>query len=336
MQSQARDNGDQQDAASSTATAGPSSSSARTATPPDKLPSSVSMQEFKGWRASWRDYETLAELSKLSVRHQLAKLRSCLTADMRATLEHAIGIDSENSNHTVASVLDGIESYIRQQRDVALDRVKFEERKQEKGESFDAFLVALKQIADDADFCGECIDQRLTTRIMSGVRDTATRKRLLAIRPFPSLEMAVDVCRSDENGKTNEAALTSTHRQFNQVRKRPRSPTPAPTSTRYNADGQPHTAPKRWRSPTPPCVDKTCGRCGGAWHAARNDCPAFDKSCLRCGPRGHFSRLCRTRESGTFRRHSRFSNDRRRHQRISKFRCVQHPKLVPSTLHHAR
>ena len=166
-------------------------------------------------------------------------------------------------------------------------------------------------------FVGECIDQGLATRIMSGVRDAATRKRLLTIRPFPSLEMAVDICRSDENGKTNDAALTSSRRQFNQVRKRPRSPTPAPRSTRYDDVGQTHRAPKRWRSPTPPRADRTCGRCGGAWHATKNDCPAFEKACLRCGHRGHFSRLCRTRESGTFRRHGRFSNDRRRHQSIS-------------------
>ena len=58
-------------------------------------------------------------------------------------------------------------SNIRQQRNVALDRVIFEERKQEEGEMFDTFYVSLKEIAGDADLCTDlCISvSRVSYRV---------------------------------------------------------------------------------------------------------------------------------------------------------------------------
>ena len=97
--------------------------------------------------------------------------------------------------------------------------------------------------------------------------------------------MAVDICRSDENGKTNEAALTNHNRQFNRVQKRRRSPTPAPSGSRYDDGGQLHVAvaPKRRRSLTPPRADRTCGQCGGAWHASRSECLPLTKHACGVG-----------------------------------------------------
>ena len=42
--------------------------------------------------------------------------------------------------------------------------------------------------AADADLCGTCLNDRLTTCIMAGVASEDLRKKLLAINPFPRLE----------------------------------------------------------------------------------------------------------------------------------------------------
>ena len=52
---------------------------------------------------------------------------------MRAASLHAVGICSSDN---VDASLDKIEGYLRLQHNVAIDRVKFEERHQEEGESF--------------------------------------------------------------------------------------------------------------------------------------------------------------------------------------------------------
>lgn len=177
------------------------------ASPPTKLSSSVTLRDFRVWCTSWDDYAKLTHLHESQRDEQLAELRMCLSDNMRALLQHAIGVDNEVDD--VNSILKKIEGYLREQKNVTIDRVKFEERQQLEGESFDAFLIALKQLSGEAELCNGCLDQRLTTRIISGIRDAATRRRLLAIRPFPALSTAIDICRSEEAAKRNDAELTS-------------------------------------------------------------------------------------------------------------------------------
>ena len=44
---------------------------------------------------------------------------------------------------------------------------------------------------------------------MSGIRNPETRRKLLTYTPPPSLQTTVDVCRSDESARIDEAALVN-------------------------------------------------------------------------------------------------------------------------------
>jgi len=87
--------------------------------------------------------------------------------------------------------------------------VAFEERKQEEYEKFDEFYVSVRKLAEEADMCGTCYDQRMTTKIMSGIRDKSVRKKLLAISPFPDLKTVVNLCRSEESADKDSSAMDS-------------------------------------------------------------------------------------------------------------------------------
>ena len=125
---------------------------------------------------------------------------------MRATLAHATPVAD---TATVDELLNAIGAHFRWQRNIALSCVQFEERKQQHGEAFDRFLVGLKELAADADLCATCLDARLITRIMSGVRSEALRKKLLAINPFPALKDVLALCRAEESAEHTDADLTS-------------------------------------------------------------------------------------------------------------------------------
>ena len=68
---------------------------------------------------------------------------------MRLHLKCAIDIPEQN-DLSVKQILDKIQEYLRLKRNVALDRVAFEECKQEKGESFDEFYVKPRKLAEEA------------------------------------------------------------------------------------------------------------------------------------------------------------------------------------------
>ena len=193
--------------AASPASSSAASPSSRTAAqPPTKLAPGSSLREFRAWRASWEDFFELSDGARLPRDRQKALLRTCLTTEMRATLAHAIPVEE---SATVGELLDAIGTHFRRQRNIALSCVQFEERKQQHSEPFDRFFVGLKELAADADLCATCLDARLITRIMSGVRSEALRKKLLAINPFPVLKDVLALCRAEESAEHTDADLTS-------------------------------------------------------------------------------------------------------------------------------
>ncbi len=89
--------------------------------------------------------------------------------------------------------LNSIAVYIRAKRNVALDRVAFRECRQNATESFDDFYMRLKSLAGPAQLCGSCVDEQMATGIMTGIRDAATKQKLLALTPFPKAQGAVNL-----------------------------------------------------------------------------------------------------------------------------------------------
>lgn len=245
-------------------------------TPPSKLSASISLRDFRAWRSSWNDYARLCQLAAFSREDQLAFLRSCFTEDMRATSQHAVGIMEDRN--TVQSALDKIETHLRQQRNIAIDRVKFEEKQQEEDEPFDAFLVSIRELASDAELCIECRDQRLSTRIMSGFHNQEIRRKLLALRPFPSLETIIDLCRAEEAAQANDKILQDVMSRSSSVF----------SISRQRDQSQ--------RNPSRDRGGSACGRCGNTSHL-RGTCPAANQACFFCGTTGQFATVCRKKRS---------------------------------------
>ena len=246
---------------------------------PSLLETDTTLEEFDGWRDIWNDYSACVGLDKLLAPQQLARFRTFLSPDMRSELSHGIGISDSDSLDTSA-VLDQIRAYIRGKRNVALDRVAFEERRQTEGESFDSFYIGLKKIAANADLCEHCYDARLATRIMVGLGDQETRKKLLAMKPFPSVSTVIDLCRSEESGRKNEEVLEAKcdSRSISKTQKAHQQDRP-----RFRG---------RSKAPAQGNGDAKCGFCGLGAHDRRS-CPASDAVCNACGSKGHYARVCR-------------------------------------------
>ena len=163
---------------------------------PEQMPADITLRDLSAWRRSWDDFAELEQLGRLPVSQQRAMLRTHLTVEMRAVLQLAIGIDNDDAS-SVSEILDAIHGYVRSKRNVTLDRVALEERRQEEGETFDEYYIALREIANNADLCQVCMDDRLSTRIMSGIREPETKRKLLTHTPTPSLQTTLNICRSE-------------------------------------------------------------------------------------------------------------------------------------------
>ncbi len=156
---------------------------------------------------------------------QLGLFQGFLSAEMKSTLHHILGI-TQDSTDLPDEVINKLRAHIQEERNVICDLVAFDVRKQKLDESFNGFLVMLKQITQDAglDDCQKCYTQQLS--------------------PFPKLMKVVGICKVEETAAKDREAL-STPCHANRVK--------------HKHNGKDHNkqaAPKG----TPP--EKKCHNCG--------------------------------------------------------------------------
>ena len=237
---------------------------------PPLLQADANYSKFLSWRETWQDYAMLIKLDSLEEETQRAHLRSCISEEMRNYIKCALGISKETSL-SCNQILDDVEHHLRQRRNIALDRVAFEERRQQEGESFDNFFVNIKKLSAEADLCGHCLDQRLVTKIMTGVRCKDLKQKLLAISPFPELKEVINICRSYESSVRDSTSLDEkTLNKISKYKLQKKSNPTDPVKTNSN---------------------NSCIRCGYNRHPL-DKCPARDATCGYCKKVGHWTKNC--------------------------------------------
>lgn len=235
-------------------------------TRPTQLDVDANYSKFLSWRTAYKDYAMLQKLESMPLAIQRADFRCCLTEQMRIHLKCAIDI-SDDSDLTITQIMDSIQKYLRQKRNVALDRVAFDERTQEKGETFDEYYVVVRKLSEEGDLCGHCIEQRLTTRIMSGIINQDVRQKLLAMTPFPSLQQVIDICRSEESASKDSHAISN------------KSYIERINYQQNNNNFKDNN-------------NENCYRCGLEVHR-NGKCPAFNSTCRYCNVTGHWASVCK-------------------------------------------
>ena len=238
------------------------------------------------WRAEWDDFVILNEstFQKADWKQKRAALRAHFTPEFKKVFEEAIeGSFSPNTagEPSITEYLSAIEKYVKDMRNLMIDRRDFFSRKQKRGETFEQFLVELKTLSKQAEACEKCLGCTLTTLITLGVEDASLQRKLLEMRPEPTLQEVIDKCRAWE-----AAVSASRHAQsssMNAVKKIDSTESPNSKTRDRN------------RSKLRSRVNR-CGYCGKDAHERRDDCPAKDKVCSSCSKMGHFAHVCRYRK----------------------------------------
>ena len=109
----------------------------------------------------------------------------------------------------------------------------------------------------------------MTVRILAGSRDTEAKQKLFAMKSFPTLQQAVDMCRSEESARQNVRKLDGQAAV---------SRVPVYQKRRDKA-AAPNKGPK-------------CSTCGRKPHGNDETCIAVGKVCRSCTATGHFAVYC--------------------------------------------
>ena len=152
-----------------------------------------------------------------------------------------------------------------------MERQNFCRRTQQPGESFDDYLVSLRELVKTCNFCNDaCTQKSVRDQIIKGLLDGDTVEHLLQEKDL-SLDRVISVCQVQEAAKKQRAAIQQGSSHLNE------SVAALPQKKVF----------------TPQAL---CPGCGAQPHpAGRTQCPAYHVSCHNCKKLGHFARVCCSR-----------------------------------------
>ena len=213
---------------------------------------------WKYFEEDWKNWSTATKLSKEEDAIQIAALRHVLgreTRDIADNLEIADRTKPSN-------VLAALKEHFTPKKNVTYERYVFNTTLQNE-DTFDVYLNKLRSLAATCEF-GNLKDSLIRDRLVVGVRNNATREKLLEM-DNPDLESCVKMCR----------AIERTQQQLKKM---------------DGAQAEVH-ALGRGRHKSGKQEKKACKYCGSTHEKGK--CPAYGKKCSNCDKWHHFSSVCK-------------------------------------------
>ena len=198
-------------------------------------------ENWKKWKQVWDSFEITSRLNKQENKYGVATFITCIGSEA-LEVYHGLPFENEEDKHIMSKVMELMERHCIGQTNVIYEQYCFNNRKQESGESFDTYLTALRTLAKTCNF-GSLTDELSRDRIVCGICDTGTRKKLLQ-EPKLTLQKCIDVCRSTEttatqmkvmNGNRKSTRSTAKKRKMATIRAIPRWSI-ASTAAEYTRD----------------------------------------------------------------------------------------------------
>ena len=172
---------------------------------------------------------------------------------------------------SVASIISAIKNYVAGHINESVERRNFRRRSQQMGESFDDYLVSLRELVKTCNFCNDtCVQKNLRDQTIEGILDGDTVEHLLQEKDL-SLDKAIRMCQGQEAAKKQRAAIQQ-----------------GPSHLHESVAALKTHPPKKPLTP-----QALCPGCRAKPHpAGRTQCPAYHVSCHNCKKIGHFARVC--------------------------------------------
>ena len=222
--------------------------------------------DFKAWQQQWQAYRSLSGLGGETAAKQVQALQLCFSRDTLNIVENLSLTTTQKKDQ--GQIIAALKQYVERRVNETIERRNLRQRVQLVGESFDDFLVSLRDLAKTCNFCSnECLQKALRDQVIEGLQDGETIQELLQVRDL-TLDQAITKCRGLEAAKKSRTQIQG--------------------AAEVNAFQR------------PPHSQVTCTGCGNLAHeGGRKKCPAHGQVCRNCGKIGHFSRVCRQRTLAT-------------------------------------
>ena len=242
------------------------------------IPDDAEYKDFRIWRKKWEANAKNKTMHVFSRDEQISAVMDAMGPCAAEIAETCCMIQPYDPDITVEIILDSLQGYYKNTQSKVVDRLNFEQRTQGEHETFGKFRCALKELAEIAEVCQHCRSEQIAVKIIQGTKDEEVRRKMMRFREIPSLEEAAQLCQAYETADKSSEKLNK-KRKISKIS----------TYKEYKRK-------ERDRSSDSNSDKDQCSYCGGEYHH-RDQCFAKDKTCQKCKKKGHFARMCITKET---------------------------------------
>jgi len=240
-----------------------------------KLSSDIAA-DWERFRSEWTNYEIAADLTEVAAKKRAAVFLACVGSAAYGVFR-TFKFENEDDKFDVQKIILAFNKHCLGEANITYERFMFHQRVQQPGESFDDFLADVRKLARTCEF-EQLEDSLIRDRIVVGIRDEPTRRRLLQVKKL-SLGDAVDACKASEATSRRLRVMGGA----GEVEALRYSSSPSSRGRRSSFKPKDQSGNQR------------CSHCdrqhGGTRESA---CPAYNQRCRKCHALHHYERCCRS------------------------------------------
>ena len=195
---------------------------------------------FTLWVEEWKAYSRMSDLGKENAATQYNVLRLALSRETALVVSNPGLSKDKNKKKYVASIIKALTEHADGAINETVERKAFCKRQQQRGETFEDYIVALRGLIGTCNYCSDDCSNKalLRDQKIERTRDGYTVEELLRDKKLTP-DGAISVCRAHESAKVNRTRFTKPERQKDT------------SSPRVNANSKERIN-----------TQKKCGRCG--------------------------------------------------------------------------
>lgn len=297
---------------------------------PEKLCTTGNLAEnWKNFRRDLDIYMVATESSEKSAKIKVAIFLNLIGRDALKLFDTFNLTAAQKENYD--AVLQSFEDFCKPKKNVVFERFMFISRSQKEGESFDAFLMDIKQLASSCEF-NAMESEMLRDRIVHGVANKRIQTKLLEMSDL-TYDKAVEKCRADEVTQEQTINMSKTTASVNEVKQNQMKSAQTQGNGRYNNNNNSYRGNrnayngnsrnygnntnqnngnknkndnKNSRSLNFRQQNNTnnsnrfnssinCKFCNLRHEHNKMKCPAYGKNCRACSRPNHFESVCKSR-----------------------------------------
>ena len=237
--------------------------------------------EWTRWLRRFERFRQAFDLEKKSDEKQVNALVYAMGDEANDILRSFHLSDADAKKYK--TVKEKFDEYFISRRNVIYERAKFNQRKQEPQESVDSFITALHCLAEHCSY-GDLHDEMIRDCIVVGLKDASVAQKLQMDHEL-TLEKAVALARQSETVKTQQLVV------------RPPAINDSVSIETIKGNRQTYRKKPQKSSGMQRQDNPVCTRCGKSPPHTKEKCPAKDAICRRCSKKGHFRKLCRSKNT---------------------------------------